>query len=246
MLSISFTYIVGTNRHLHLLVYQSLNIVYEYIETPVFYVNTFLHRIVSVFIATEKYEQRIADLERMVLEYERLKMQLEFLQIENNHLERLLNFTDRFQYEKVTAKLFVTQNLIYLNFGTINAGVHEGIKNNSVVVSDIGLVGRVVDVFEHDARVLMITDPNSKVPVIGLKSKQRGIFVGNRADAGLVLYIEDAHMLEIGEVLVTSGDDSYFIEGIPVAKVSKIDHDVVYAEHFLTKNSIVTAITKNR
>ncbi len=88
------------------------------------------------------------------------------------------------------------------------------------VRADVGLVGRTVEAGSHAARILLLTDPNSRVPVLIVRTGQPALAVGA---AGRLLEVRDrlgAEVpLKVGDRLVTSGAGGLFAPQIPVATV---------------------------
>jgi rod shape-determining protein MreC len=97
-----------------------------------------------------------------------------------------------------------------------NAGSTRGVRPDFVAVSENGLVGRVISVGEASARVLLLTDANSRVPVMGEKTRARAILTGDGSAAPRLILLADPAGIEVGERLVTSGDDGVIPRGIAV------------------------------
>lgn len=108
-----------------------------------------------------------------------------------------------------------------------NAGGDHGVKVGYVAVNENGLVGRVVSVGTRSARILLVDDYNSRIPVMGETSRARALLVGRagqkpRLDRGLTLenpevqFVVGAGGLQRGERIVTSGDGGVYPRGILV------------------------------
>mgnify|MGYP006276558763 CR=1 FL=1 len=107
----------------------------------------------------------------------------------------------------------------------INKGSENGVAINTPTLTPQGMVGKVIRVSPHFSTVLLLTDPNSRIAVVGKKSRTSGILCGQGPKALLqVKYIPQNDPLHEGEILVTSGLANIFPKGVPVAKVSKIEH----------------------
>ncbi len=105
----------------------------------------------------------------------------------------------------------------------INRGTATGVSPNTPVISPLGVVGRVLRSSINTSQVLMITDPNSKIAVVGRTHRTQGILVGQGPGMPLQLqYVPLNDVLEEGEILVTSGMDGIFPKGLPVARVHGI------------------------
>ena len=108
----------------------------------------------------------------------------------------------------------------YARTAMVSAGNRDGVFAGQAVRADAGLVGRTVEAGNRAARVLLLTDPTSRVPVIVVRTGQPAIAAGA---AGRLLEVRDragAEMpLRVGDRLVTSGAGGLFAPQIPVAEV---------------------------
>ena len=108
----------------------------------------------------------------------------------------------------------------------IDKGRRQGVDMNTPVVAPQGVVGRVLRASLSAATVLMITDPNSRIPVVSQKTRTQGILTGRGAGATLSLrYVSLSAPIEVGELLVTSGFEGIFPQGLPMAKVTLVTRD---------------------
>ncbi|HVZ99114.1 MAG TPA: rod shape-determining protein MreC [Caulobacterales bacterium] len=109
-----------------------------------------------------------------------------------------------------------------------NAGADHGVRVGFIAVNEYGLVGRVVSVGRRSARVLMLDDYNSRIPVMGEASRVRAVLAGQATQPPELLtrpfevetprldFIVGAQSLREGERVVTSGDGGLYPRGIPV------------------------------
>jgi rod shape-determining protein MreC len=105
----------------------------------------------------------------------------------------------------------------------IDKGSAHGVSVNMPVVSPDGVVGRVLRLSPTAATILLITDPNSRIPVVSQKNRTQGIVKGEGPTKELTLqYVPQGAPVEEGEVLVTSGLEEIFPKGLPVAKVTSV------------------------
>ncbi len=109
----------------------------------------------------------------------------------------------------------------------INLGKAEGVIEGQAVIDATGLVGRIVAAGKHGSRILLITDLNSRVPVMVEPQGIRGMLVGQNDGAPTIAYLaRDAHVTPGSEV-VTSGSGGIFPPNIPVGSVSSVNSEVV-------------------
>ena len=108
----------------------------------------------------------------------------------------------------------------YARTAMVAAGTRDGVFAGQAVRADVGLVGRTVEAGSHASRILLLTDPTSRVPVLIVRTGQPALAVGA---AGRLLDIRDRGGAEVplrrGDRLVTSGAGGLFAPQIPVAVV---------------------------
>lgn len=109
-----------------------------------------------------------------------------------------------------------------------NAGADEGVHIGFIAVNENGLVGRVISVGHRSARILMLDDYNSRIPVMGEASRVRAVLAGQATDPPELLtgpyrvetprmdFIVGSQSLREGERIVTSGDGGLYPRGVPV------------------------------
>ncbi|GFK95230.1 Cell shape-determining protein MreC [Fundidesulfovibrio magnetotacticus] len=108
----------------------------------------------------------------------------------------------------------------------IDKGSRGGVDVNTPVVTPEGLVGRVLRNSLSASTVIMVTDPNSKIPVVSQKSRTQGILAGRGPGQGMILqYVSLSAPIEDGETLVTTGLEGIFPQGLPVARVSLVSRE---------------------
>lgn len=140
-------------------------------------------------------------------------------------LRELMNFSPSPEWEFQGADIIgsrVGPNAV-LQTVLINKGHQDGLAEDTPIITPDGVVGRVNQVSPHFATVLLITDPNSNIPVRGRRSRTNGVLCGqgNRQSV-TVKHVPQNSALYEGEVLVTSGLAGLFPEGLPVAKVEHV------------------------
>jgi rod shape-determining protein MreC len=106
----------------------------------------------------------------------------------------------------------------------VDKGSASGITRDTPVLIPDGVIGRVYKVSPHYANILLLTDPNSNIPVLGHKSRTNGIVNGQGPNASLELkYVPQNAPLHSSEMLITSGLSGIFPKGLPVANVASVE-----------------------
>jgi rod shape-determining protein MreC len=104
----------------------------------------------------------------------------------------------------------------------LGAGSREGVQRLHVVTSGEGLVGRIVQVGERSARVLLLTDLNSRIPVMVGQSGERAILAGDNTDQPQLLYLTTEAEIAVGDRVVTSGLGGVFPASLPIGVVVRV------------------------
>ena len=104
----------------------------------------------------------------------------------------------------------------FANSRLANAGSEAGIKPGNPVMSENGLVGRVVGVTEGVSRVLLLTDVASRTPVMIDRTNSRAILTGDGGPNPKLEYLRGQDPVRNGDRVLTSGDGGVFPRGLPV------------------------------
>lgn len=166
----------------------------------------------------DKLKQRIDDLTiRLAAHKEKVA--------EARRLGRLLEFEAPPKWKASGARV-IAQRLgpnAALETFVVGKGTLSGVKVNTPVATSGGLVGRVLRAGLTASHVLLLSDQNSKIPVLGSDHRTTGILTGRGEDLLEVRYVPLNAPLDEGELLVTSGLAEIYPKGIPVAQVVSIE-----------------------
>jgi len=171
-----------------------------------------------------------ADNERLTLENDRLRAwQAEARQLaqENAAFRGLLRVQPEPGMTFVSARVVGESGGPFVRTLMLNAGGEDGVRKGEAVVNGDGLVGRVVEAGNRSSRVLLLTDLNSRVPVVLEQSRLRAVLEGDNTDVLRLSFLSDLDEIEIGDRVMTSGHGGIFPAGIPVGAVAAIDGDNV-------------------
>jgi rod shape-determining protein MreC len=143
---------------------------------------------------------------------------------ENRRLRRLLELKARLPLETMSGEIIAREWGGWVRSLTVNRGRIDDVRRLEAVISPDGLVGRVVDVRPGSAIVQVLTDPASTVGAHALRTRTPGIIEGDpRGTLRFKYMARDGAGLEVGDVVVTSGQGGVFPRGIPVGRVRSID-----------------------
>lgn len=172
-----------------------------------------------------------ADNERLTLENERLHAwQAEARQLaqENAAFRGLLRAQPEPGMTFVSARVVGDSGGPFVRTLMLNAGGEDGVRKGEAVVNGDGLVGRVVEAGNRSSRVLLLTDLNSRVPVVLEQSRLRAVLEGDNTDVLRLSFLTNLDEIEIGDRVMTSGHGGIFPAGIPVGAVAAIEGDNVW------------------
>ncbi len=101
----------------------------------------------------------------------------------------------------------------------LNLGHRDGIRDGWATTDGLGLVGRVSGVGQSSSRVILMTDSNSRVPVMVQPSGQRAILSGDNSKLPPLDFVEAADAVRPGDRVVSSGDGGVLPAGLLVGQV---------------------------
>lgn len=147
------------------------------------------------------------------------------LQQENNQLRALLRDAPTTADKVLVAQLLQVNINPFVRQMLIDKGSKDGLYVGQPVLDAYGVTGQVTDVNVFSARVMLLTDTRSAIPVQDLRNGVRGVLVGNgRMQTLSMINIPQTTDLKVGDQLVTSGLGQCFPLGYPVGKIVSINH----------------------
>ena len=103
----------------------------------------------------------------------------------------------------------------------LNVGARDGIRDGWAAMDGIGLVGRISGVGRQTSRVILLTDSNSRIPVVVQPSGQKALLSGDNSPAPPLEFLEKPDVVRPGDQVVTSGDGGVFPAGLLVGQVAQ-------------------------
>ena len=141
------------------------------------------------------------------------------LEAENNALKANLRWIPDPAPSYVTAPVVTDAGGVYARSVLLSTGPNHPIGKGQIALDERGLVGRVTEVGNRSARVLLITDMNSRIPVTLENSRARAMLAGNNTARPRLMFWPEGVMPQDGERVVTSAQASAFPAGLPVGVV---------------------------
>ena len=153
-----------------------------------------------------------------------------FIIAENKRLKKIID-----DYvivsDEIVAKVLIDKQSPFLRSVIINKGSKDNIKLGMAVLDGDFLVGKVVEVNFTTARVLLLSDLNSKIPVTIEPEGYQSILSGTGKNDGMIQYTKEEILLEDGYTVYTSGSGAIFKSGIPIGKIRE-KRKVIYFSDF--------------
>jgi len=186
----------------------------------------------------EDFLDRYVSLVGLKQQNEALEEEIKALRLENMTLreraeatarvEKLLGFPEPPGWRREGARV-VAQRVgptAILETILVDRGKLSGAVEDTPVLCPEGVVGRIYRAGMTVATVLLLTDPSSRIAVVGSQNRAAGIVYGVGAGDPLVVkYVALKSTMEPGEILVTSGMDGVFPKGLPVARVTSVKRE---------------------
>ncbi len=167
------------------------------------------------------------DNQRLQRDIARLKAQLgelTELKLENQRLGGLLQFKEKTGMNLLTARIIGRDLLTHYDTLSIDRGEKHGVKKGMGTLTITGVVGYVVEVEPYSSKILLLTDRYAVVDGVVQRSRARGIVQGE-SDTCSLSFLKRTDDVQIDDVIVTSGLDSYFPKGFPIGTVTNVEKD---------------------
>lgn len=149
------------------------------------------------------------------------------LEAENSQLRAMLGMVPDPQTTFVTAHVVGNSAGAFVREVLIAAGARDGILKGQAALTGDGLAGRITEVGDRSARVLLLTDINSRIPVLLESARHRAILAGDNSNEPRLLYLPPGAEPMPGDRIVTSGDGGVFPAGLPIGVIGTVEEGVV-------------------
>ena len=156
----------------------------------------------------------------------------------NRVLTAQLNVRADGQPGYVTARVVADSGSPFVRTLLLAAGSDAGVQDMQAAISGAGLIGRVAQTGKRSARILLITDLNSRVPILLQSSGQRAILAGDNSDLPKLEFLPTGAEVQPGDRVVTSGHGAVFPPGLPIGRVTSISDDGVRVRPFVEWNRL--------
>ncbi len=184
--------------------------------------------VIDHFNMYEEYEKlKISEIKK-----QNLILENNYFKEENQRLKKLINEKNLYKDEFYITKVLLDQKSPYLRSLLINKGFKHGIKLGAAVRSDSYFIGKIVDLNYLTSRILLISDLNSKIPVIIEPGSISAILSGTgNNELGKIEYLPENNKIKEGSIVYTSGSDGVISSGIPIGKII-VENNLIKVDYF--------------
>jgi rod shape-determining protein MreC len=151
--------------------------------------------------------------------FQELEQRITELDRQNQQLQKLLGYVKTQKQSVIVAPIISRTSDRWWNQITIGRGSDNGVKEGFIVTGIGGLVGRVVQVTPHTSRILLASDPTSRIGVSISRNRYVGYLQGNGGQNAVMHFYEKVTDVRAGDTVVTSNVSELFPAGMPVGKV---------------------------
>ncbi len=182
--------------------------------------------VVNLFYDLGTLRQRNQDLQELADRLTVENVRLRDIEIEDANLRSLLNFRQSnpnlvMRGGQIVGRV-VGRDPNFLKYLVIDLGSNQGIAAGMPVMSDVGLVGRIVEVNASSSKVMLITDPNSAVNVIVQGSRVLGVLQGVDGSNPVVNYLTQDAVISPGDIVLTSGLGESLPKGLVIGQILSV------------------------
>jgi len=159
----------------------------------------------------------------------------EALESENARLREMLNLAPEEPARFITGRVIGDSGGSFLRSILVNTGARDGVRKGAAAVDGSGLLGRVAEVGERSSRILLLSDLNSRIPVLVGETRERAILAGDNSDQPKLAYLPAEISIAPGDLVITSGHGGAFPAGLPVGVVVRMaDTDELRVQPFFS------------
>ena len=165
----------------------------------------------------ENHQSKLIQIENS----DEIKVLNNILIAENKRLRELID--ESINSEEIFARVIIDRESPYLKSVVLNRGSKDNVKIGMAIMDRNYLVGQIIEVNYSNSRALLLSDLNSKIPVIIQPPFLQAVASGTGKDHGIIEYTKDEYKenrIENEAVVYTSGLGGIFKPGIPVGKIT--------------------------
>jgi rod shape-determining protein MreC len=183
---------------------------------------------VGELVALHEENAQLRAQNRRLLDWQSVARQLS---LENAALRQVLNYrADPGRPTAVTGRVVADAGGPFVHTVLLDVGAADGVERGMAAVNERGLTGRVIEVGRRSTRVLLLTDFNSRIPVMVEPARDQAILAGNNSRQPTLVFLPRNPRLAVGNLVVTSGRGGVLPPGLAVGTIAAIDDRGVTVE----------------
>ena len=174
------------------------------------------------------YHQNYSENEKLSKDVDLLKNRLSAageIYLENKRLKELLSFKQKSSYKVIPAQVIGHSADNWSSSLIIDKGSTSGIKRGFVVMSYLGLLGRVMETSQYSSKVMLANDPSLSVSAIDQRSRQEGLVCGTLGSSLVMRYLPKDADIQISDIIITSGLTDIYPKGLIIGTVVEIGEE---------------------
>ena len=149
------------------------------------------------------------------------------LEQDNARYRQLLHITSDPVSTFVSARVVGDSGSAFVRTMLLNAGTRDGVEKGQAVLGAEGLAGRIIEVGQRSSRLLLLTDLNSRIPIMLENSRYRGILAGDNSDQPRIDYLPINAQVSPGDRVITSGSGGLFPQGLPIGVIASVSDGTI-------------------
>ncbi len=190
-------------------------------QIPFLVASFLVHEVRAFFYFHHSYWQRL----RLSQENQGLRSEAgrcQALSAENERLRALLNLREKMSFSTISASVIGRDFNALRPFLVINKGTRHGVRPYAPVLTQGGLVGKVLEAGFFSAKVILINDPDLAVPARVARTREQGLVSGTLDGRCKLRFLDIDSEIEEGDLVVTSGLNMTYPEDIPLGRVRAV------------------------
>ena len=162
------------------------------------------------------------DIKKELEDLKQKELSSDYLKLENEKLRSLIN--ENVSSNEILAKVIIDKDSPFLKSIILNRGSKDKVKLGMAIMDNNFLVGQIIEVNYTNSRALLLSDLNSKIPVIVQPPSIQAVSSGTGKDYGIIEFTKDDINYDLSEqdrIIYTSGLGGMFKSGIPIGRIYK-------------------------
>ena len=174
------------------------------------------------------YHRNYVENRRIRKDNDNLRSQLNMLNelyLENNRLRDILGFKQSSSFKLLAARVIGRDPGNWSSVVVIDKGKNSQVKENQLVITSLGVAGKITEVDFNTSKVMLINDVHINIPVIAQRSRYDGLVTGTLQKNLVMKFLSYDADLSIGDAIMTSGLDDFYPKGILIGKIISFTRD---------------------